>query len=253
MNDLIHFGVKGMRWGHRKQPELSGPNSRSNIDDGRIVVRKKGEELHHISGNPNLSPGVRELYTSFTKKDVLTYRSHYADQLRAMNNIDKIYDYKLVATRELVAPSQKKKIDTLINLVKDEPAILSEIAKNKLSCGLIMQTAKALGFKSQQGEAKKYREQLKSKDPEVQSKMLKDFVKYMILSENARTKYIRRLEKQGFNSMYDDNDMLAGFSEKPLIVFNSKKNLKIKSKEMDDQDATDVVFSELEKLIKETD
>jgi hypothetical protein len=52
--------------------------------------------------------------------------------------------------------------------------------------------------------------------------------------------------------MYDDNDMLAGFSEKPLIVFNSKKNLKVKSKIEDDQDATDVVFSELEKYIKET-
>lgn len=245
MNSLSHFGVKGMRWGHRKALEVSSSD--------RIIVRRAGETLHHISGNPNLSPGVRELYTSFTKKDILTYRSHYAEQLRAMDGIDKIYDYKLKAVKDLVAPSQKKKIDELIALSKDDPAVLSEIAKNKLSCGLIMQTAKALGFKNQQREAKKYRQQLLSKDPKVQEKTLRDFVKYMILSDNARTQYIKRLEKQGFNSMYDDNDILAGFSDKPLIVFNSKKNLKVSSKEMDDQDATDVVFSELEKLLKETE
>lgn len=247
MRDIIHIGIKGMRWGHRKQKEISTTKS------DRIVVLKKGETVQHITDNPNLSPGVRELYTSFTKKDMLRYRGEYADQLRTMKNVDKIYSYKLKATKDLVAPTQKKKIDELISLMKDEPAVLSQIAETKLSYGLIMQTVKALGFNSTQKQAQKYREQLLSKNPKDQEKTLKDYVQFMAITPNARIKYLQRLEKQGFNSMYDDNDMLSGYSEKPLIVFNSKKNLKVSSKEMDDQDATDQVFSELEKLLKETD
>jgi len=244
-NTLKHYGVPGMKWGVRKAKTASG-------ESDRVLVRKKGETLHHISSNPNLSPGVRELYTSFTKKDVLTYRAHYADQVRVIKNVDDIYDYELRATKDLIAPTQKKKIDTLLEITSNEPALLSEIANTKLKTGLIMQMAKALGFKNQDTEAQKYRKQLLSEDPKVQEKMLKDYVKYMILSDNARNKYIQRLEKDGFNSMYDDNDILSGYSDKPLIVFNAKSNVKVNSKVRDDQDATDRVFSELEALIKET-
>lgn len=245
MTTLIHVGVKGMKWGVRKAREKSN-------DSDREVVLGKGETLHHVSDNPNLKLSKDLLYTSFTKKDVLRYRGEYADQVRMSKNVDKVLDYKLTAKEVLISPSKKKRIDELIALQKDKPAILKELAETNLSCGLILQTAKMLGFKTVEGEAAKYRAQLNSKDPKEQEKAFRDFVKVIPLSKPMRDQYFDRLEKQGFNSIYDDNDILNGYSDKPLIVFNPTKSLSITSKVTDDQKATDQVFSELEQLIKDT-
>lgn len=251
MTTLKHAGVLGMKWGHHKPKEKSSISSNNSSD--REIVRKKGETVQHVTGNDKLNLSKDVLYTSFTKKDVLRYRGEYADQVRATKNIDKVLSYKLTATKDLVSPSKKKRIDELIALSKDEKATLTNLAKTNLDCGLIMQTAKALGFRSVEGDAAKYRKQLLSNDPKEQEKAYRDFVKIMPLSDKLRTSYVSRLEKQGFNSMYDDNDMFAGYSDKPLIVFDSVNNLKIKSKHADMPEDTDKVFAELEKLVKETE
>jgi hypothetical protein len=246
VNTLKHVGVLGMKWGHRKQQERESSSS------DREVVLGKGETLHHVTSNPNLKLSPDILYTSFTKKDVLTYRSHYADQVRAMRDVSKVLDYNMVATEKLVSPTKRKRIDELIALHKEDPAILTKLAETNLDCGLILQTAKALGFRSIKGDAERYRKQLTSNNPEDQEKAFRDFVKVLPLSKPMRKKYFDRLEKQGFNSMYDDNDMLSGFSQKPLIVFKPNKTLKIKGSVTDDEEATDRVYAELEKLIEET-
>jgi len=241
INTLQHIGVKGMKWGVRQLREKGGE-----------VVLGPGETLHHVTGAKDLKLSKNILYTSFTKKDVLTYRGVYADQLRAYGH-DQIFDYSLTAATKLVSPNKRKRVDELIALQKDKPAILKELAETNLNCGLILQTAKAFGFKSVEGEAAKYRQQLNSKDPKEQEKAFRDFVKVIPLSKPMRDQYFDRLEKQGFNSMYDDNDILGGYSDKPLIVFNPSATLKIKSKVSDDQEATDRVYAELEALIKETE
>jgi hypothetical protein len=42
-----------------------------------------------------------------------------------------------------------------------------------------------------------------------------------------RKKYFDRLSKKGFNSIYDDNDIYKGNSNKPLIIFDQAKSVKV--------------------------
>ena len=233
---LIHIGVKGMKWGHRK-PEETGE-----------IVRKKGQDVRTITDNSNLKLDARKLYTSFTPKDILRYRGEYADQVRCMRNVEKIFEYKLVALENLVSPSKKERINEMIDLHKNDKNVVREMAKSKVRSVPYLMMAKSFGFDQTQKQAEKYRKLLGSKNPKDQDKALHEFSRLLAASDINRKKYFDRLEKKGYNSVYDDNDIMGSYSDKPLIVFNSAKSLKVVKKTSYDQDATDKAFQELEEL-----
>jgi hypothetical protein len=237
---ILHTGVKGMRWGVRKLKE-----------EGGEIVRKKGEELHTVTGKENLdfkNLGGRALYTSFTEKDVLAYRGMFSDQLRAMNNIDKVFDYTLVAATDLVSPNKKRRIDELINLHKEDTGIVREMGKTKIKATGYLNIAKYFGYDKSNKYTQEYRRLLNSKDPKDQEKAFRDFSKFLPISNSGRKKYFDRLSKKGFNSIYDDNDIYAGYSKRPLIIFNPAKTIKIKSKTHLTDKLIDEAFEEWEKL-----
>jgi len=240
---IQHFGILGMKWGRHKT-QTSDPSinkSKQKESSSREVVREKGELLNHVTSDANLNLSNRFLYTSFTEKDRLRYQGEYADQVRFMRNVEVVFDYDLVAAEKLISPSKKLRIDTMIDMHKNDPNIVKTMAKDKVKSVPFLMAAKFFGFDVVKKKTKEYRKLMNSKNPKDQEKVLHTFSQLLMVSDKTRDSYFSRLKKQGFNSIYDDNDILAGYSEKPLIVFDSKKSLRIVKRNTSTQADTDKV------------
>ena len=152
-----------------------------------------------------------------------------------MYNVKKVFDYKLQTTKDLVSPNKKKRVDEFVKLCKMDADISKEMGKNKSSYSLlackITSLAKYFGRNLKDERAEKYRNLVNSKDPKDKEKAFRDFSKFLGLSPELRSKYFTRLKKQGFNSIYDDNDIYAKYANRPLLIFDPKTSLKIVGKE----------------------
>ena len=191
---LKHYGVKGMKWGVRKDRTSSE----------RVMVLKKGESLHHVSSNQKLELKKRHpLYTSFTEKDRALYRGSYAEDLMFRDNLDKAMEYELTAVKDLVAPSKEKAIREFIDLHKNDTDILQRMAEDRTKSSIFLSLAKHFGFDPKNRNYNKYKRELE--DPKKQERAFEDFAAFLAFSKESRQKYFARLEEQGYNSISSDS------------------------------------------------
>lgn len=218
---LEHIGVMGMRWGHHKIEEPD-----------KSIILKKGSLVQHVSENANLKPHSGGMYVSYTKKDLKQYQTEFADYIRGVRSVDKVFSYNFKTTKDLIVPSKKERIKALVELHRKDTAgdIVKEMGENKITLSFFLAVARALGHNTADKNAQNYRKLLNSDNPRDQEKAFKDFSMFLVISDKNRKKYLERLGKKGFNSMLDDFDKGQGYSESPLIVFDPTKTLQIESK-----------------------
>lgn len=48
---IAHFGIKGMRWGHRKQREKSNKDSRNIKITAKVIVKHKNDRVNDLPKN----------------------------------------------------------------------------------------------------------------------------------------------------------------------------------------------------------
>ena len=237
---LEHVGVIGMHWGIRRFEDKTA-------DNGRVVALKKGESAQNMSANPNLTLQKNKmLYVSANTRDMLAYRGEYADQLRFMRNVNKVFAYKVTAVEDLVSPGKKERIDEFIRLTGKDKTVFDQMGESNFKTGaLFTNLSKYLGITSSQKVSEKYRKLVDSKDPKDHEKAFLAFSSYFPVDPVNRKKYFDAIKKKGYNALYDDNDISGGYQSKSsLIILNSGKSVKITGKEMDNQRATDRAYSE---------
>lgn len=241
VNSLQHVGVKGMKWGVRKARERSSISVKSgegnyeeryarlNAETTRVL--KRGDTVRHVTVDPRLAPKSGGLYVSYTEKDAQTYRTDFVEFLRATKGFDKIYEYDLKTTKDIITPGQKDKMDAFLGLYKDKKTehLISEIADSKVRSTFFLNVAKNLGHDKTNEKAQEYKRMINSENPKDRQKAFDDFAKYLFWTHDSRKAFIKRLEKKGFTAMYDDEDM-RGYSDEPLIIFNPATTLKVKKR-----------------------
>lgn len=103
-NQLTHWGVKGMRWGVRKDRSVSsgGSRKRSRLSDDHVEVsnlRKKkisemsNAELQRVNNRTQLEQNYKRLHPSSVKKGIAIVAASAATMntlLNLYNNSDKI-------------------------------------------------------------------------------------------------------------------------------------------------------------------
>jgi len=238
---LIHYGVKGMKWGVRKKAQYVERSSLKRnvrpekIQKGNLRVLKKGEKVQHITRNPNLKPRSGGLYVSFTKEDMETYRNSFFSTLGAANRAKKTFAYDLEVVEDLITPSSKAKVDAFIKMhrSKSQAKLIANLAEKKMQTSFLLTTARILGLGKNQktDQTDKYRKLVESDKQKDQEKAFYDFVEFLDKSPKIRKTYLQALAKGGFTAMYDDYDM-SFFAKEPLIVFNPESSLRITKKEV---------------------
>lgn len=210
--DLYHYGVVGMRWGVRRLES-----------EGAEIAREKGETVHHITESAELALRNASFYTSYTKKDLLRYRGEFAMQVMDCRNVKKVFDQSYKTTERLITPNKKRAVDEFLELYKNEPNIIDRVAESKSKSSAFFALLKVFGNEKRQRD--KYQKLLTSDKPEDKQKMFHEFMAYTLLDPVSQKRYFDHLRKKGFNSIYDFNDVLNKYSEKPLIVFDAKSQL----------------------------
>ena len=214
-NELYHHGVKGMKWGVRKDKGYS-TMTKSNGD----FVIKRGSNIHRVTENENENHDGYA-YASFTEKDVKHYQRSVTSWI-AENNRDfentKTFDMTLKVTKDLVAPSEKKKVDTFIKLI-DKEDFIKEV-NNVYSVDIVEDDHKhyrlnRLSQKLQKGGMN-----------EGLANFYSAFSMGLNYSSKLRSDYFDKLSKDGYNMIVDTEDSYLE-ANAPIIVFNRGNTLKV--------------------------
>lgn len=135
---------------------------------------------------------------------------------------NKLYNVELKLTKDIIAPSYQKSIDTFLNTV--EKIGLEKVANDS--------------FSQERGE--QFVEKFKNLDKDdVRDDAYIMFVGSFMRDSEAKKSFFKDLSDQGYNAIIDDNDAKLGKSElkTPMIVFDKQKTMsKINAQELSDKD-----------------
>jgi hypothetical protein len=205
-HELKHYGVKGMRWGHRKNRDTSKNNHSKSPGD---VILKKGTNFQRIAtgANMNYTKGV---YLSYKAKDKELYRG-VLGRMRVswmINNEPgkvQLKQITMTANKDIRIPSKEKRIQELDNLLKT----------NKKEVIALINDGEAFSRRSKGYDG--------TKTNSVDNTMYERFNNALALGVDKHPvigKYYSSLQKQGYDAIPDENDIrLSTFKAKAPVIF----------------------------------
>lgn len=215
----MHYGVKGMKWGVRKK------YYKSYMDRDRTI--KEGSRVQNISFGKAREIGDKPVYATHTSHDNNAYAGNYADSLNSIIRGDP-YKNSIILTRDVKIPSQKKAVETFVEMYDRDPKGMAE--------SISRAHADVLAFN---GISKVYNYNVNRINKKFE-KNGKDWVEskgYTIFNQSlmsdkdtkARNEYFNLLGKKGYDAILDVNDVQSGYSDDPIIFIkpnNTMKNAK---------------------------
>lgn len=238
LEDLAHYGVKGMHWGVRKDYKDAQKNfSRASVvvNDRqtkrrlntslseeeykqlsvREVVFKKGSLIKRTSESPQEDSTSDKLFVSTNEKDAKRYNALIPTGKTGGVPGKKqqgYYETTFQAMKDLRSPSERERVNAYIRMM-DQPAI--KLASGETVTGKEYLRRQGLGDAvdklSSRQLALTYYGQLA--------------VTQGIKNDPINTAYFKLIADKGYNALIDDNDRRI-IADEPLLVFDAHKNLK---------------------------
>lgn len=232
MSELRHYGVKGMKWGVRKELKkqarantkvnslLSAEGARyvsreiseqeyNSLSGKPIKISKPGEDFQRISKTPN---ALRDSMVYVTKdpEDHKTYTALFPPEANGANR-DK-YSLTIRSADAIVSPSRKERIDAFIETL-DKPVLT-------MPDGVVATGRNYLLGLNEGGNTKAL------SNREVGLKYYQAFAQSQHANHPLNQKFIENIKSRGYNSIVDDADQ-GMLSRQPIIIFPEKSNLTI--------------------------
>lgn len=200
--ELKHYGVKGMQWGVRHDKKTGDTTIRKGTKINRLSVYDESASKGHA-------------YVTYLKSDTEHYKGFFAARLKRINKQAPVYSIEMEAKQDLVSPSKQKRVETFLELYKNDPAIGKELGKyhKQFSPGPAILPSKFYEIKYSH-----------LKDEKLDTKGYDKFVRAVGGNEYIRSEYFKALSKKGYSFVQDDMDATDGFGKSPSIIFDRQKS-----------------------------
>jgi hypothetical protein len=253
-NELIHYGVKGMKWGVRKDDPYRSTESKSlrkesarNLNNymwnaiadepifGKTMTKEeykalstKGETFVKNTKFRRITPNSEAVvkgntYVSTLMKDSDFYRAAIPSVGPNTKGLggggrkaykQKHYEIEMKATKKLSSPSEKERVDAFIELL-EEPSIQIKSKKAPITGRAYLERT---GYKPL---FKRYETQ------ELAFKAWDEFTSMQGNQDNPLAKaYFEKIKSRGYNAIIDDNDR-GKYTDKPLVLLDPESTIKI--------------------------
>lgn len=256
-NDILHYGVLGMRWGIRRyqpysvKPRKSGKNGiekgkakKVRMGGAKIIKALAGMERDEAFTEERIIPKGLTVFRATTNKDAekgsvyvsyLTpekylYSGNWSRYQLGEEGKRPVYEKTLKTTEDLKIPSRKHVVDVMADVLLNDPRL------KKISINQSAETA--LNFRYILDD-KQFKEKLSKMDIK---ESWKEYMLGLGTNPKLKEKIIDRLKKEGYNAMTDEAGVGGGKGIDfeyaiegidPLIIFDSKKTLNpVKSKQL---------------------
>ena len=222
---IIHYGVKGMKWGvKRKQDELDRLAGRAykleTLENGDKRLAK-GSSVRRISAHPK-DEKKGYAYVSFRNADVKGYRKEITHWIWESNHIPS-FELHMKTKDAILIPSEYTKVKTFLDIYADEKVSKIEMAK-------IYQSSKT--DKNEIGlVGKPQRLATKLIDQGVPKDIAKTYAVFSMAlykDDDLKARFFDDLKKKGYGAIEDFEDSYSHRIE-PLIVFERENSLKVVS------------------------
>lgn len=244
---LAHYGVKGMKWGVRKDRSANPKSSKELVKEARkhgqaalkpsIDARMdrifgaaaplkyselstkrttiaRGAELYRLTKRKD--EVLRDMtYVSTNEKDRLRYRAALSPRgiMLAKRSYTPTYEATYKATKKLVSPSEKERFDAFTALLDAKEIPIGLVFKHKIT---------GREYLSRMGYG---REIKKLEATEAGEKFYHRFTENQFMNTPINRVYFSSLREKGFNALVDDNDR-GVLSDEPLMILDTQGAIK---------------------------
>ena len=194
-DELYHYGVKGMKWGVRKD------QNNTKVHQGDIVI-KKGSKYGRITLNQKENFDTR-LYVS---KNPISYATLPSVIKYVINgNKDKVYVDIYETNKDLIVAG-KDSVDRILKDIGEKPVKYQLDFNNRKNKDWVNWT-----------------------DPDFLNRGRKNSEKYNPKNDKLVKKFIKEAKKQGYSAIVDPEDAINAPIEKTATIFIDKQLNKIGS------------------------
>lgn len=225
-SSLLHYGVKGMKWGVRKERPSSGTGwsvdsaGRIEISPGTPISRVVRNHKGLFGGTGGGWDSGGPVYAAFKPVDTAGY-AHFFGRSKSLLVKEASTVQKLIPTKKLLAPGPKESASIFFKTVSSDPEALESLKKNLHGVARMQLSAAIKDPTSPEA----YNVYALALDAGNYSK-----------DRSMNQKYYEALKKSGYNMLLDPSDAMGGF-DAPIIVLDGKKSLKLKSQTIVDKNS----------------
>lgn len=243
LDELVHFGVKGMKWGVRKEDPAAKSARKAqkkafNAEMGKVLDNRfangiagfgvlngipkeeydrlstkgqswvAGAELYRVVSKKNKN--YEDRYVSTNKQDRYNYQVGLGTRLLGISKIER-HEITLKAVNKLSSPSPKERVDAFIALM-DKPAI--QLENGKVVSGREVLKKQGYGDDVKRLDATK-----------LGLKYYNEFLANQFMDTPLNNAYFHEVRSRGYNALIDDNDR-GILAKEPLILLNPSGDVK---------------------------